>query len=108
MKSMIRPVLSAVLVAVFLCNGANAMTRTIATPESAVKAAKACIDEKKVNVSQHEMTKPESIQKLQVRDRNGWRVSWKLKLKDGQLAVKGGQIVVVVYEDGTCEQGWGE
>lgn len=84
------------------------MTKKIATPETALQAAKTCLDEKKVDVSQHEMTKPESIQKFQVRDRNGWRVSWKLKLKDGQLAVKGGQIVVIVHEDGTCEQRWGE
>lgn len=76
----------------------------VASSDAALQAATAFLKEKRVDVSRHDMSAPEGIQEIRVRNQRAWRVSWKLK----DVAVDGGQLIVIVYESGKCEQGWGE
>ena len=76
----------------------------IATPESALQVAKTYLAEHSADTTQHDMSKPERIQEITVQNRKAWRVSWKLRDFTG----KGGQLIVIVDETGTCQQGWGE
>ncbi len=78
--------------------------KKIDSSESALQVATAYLDKQKIDLSRHDMSKPEAIQELESQGRKTWRVSWKLENFTG----KGGQLVVVVDESGKCDQGWGE
>ena len=78
--------------------------KKIASADSALLTAKAYLKAEKIDISRHDMSKPELIQEIQIQGHRAWRVSWKLKNFTG----KGGQLVVILNEDGTCERGWGE
>lgn len=80
------------------------MRQRIASPDAALQTADAYLKDNKTDVSRHDMSKPESIQEVTLQGQKAWRVSWRLKNFTG----KGGQLVVIVTESGTCSQGWGE
>ena len=79
-----------------------------ALQEKAVKAALKAIRDEKMDTSRHEMDVPESVQPISLGGENVWRVSWRRKVPAGAAAIKGGQIVVLVYPSGRTEIGWGE
>ena len=85
-------------------SGITAKSRKIDSSDVALHKAIAFLKEKKVDTSRHDVTSPERIQEIEVQGQVGWRVSWRLKNFTG----KGGQLVVIVYESGKIEQGWGE
>ena len=58
----------------------------------------------KTDTTRHDMSEPERIQEITLQGQKAWRVSWKLMNFKG----KGGQLIVIVDEAGTCQQGWGE
>lgn len=77
----------------------------VASADAALRTANAFLKERKVDISRHDMSAPEDIQEISIRSQKAWRVSWKLK---DAAAVDGGQLIVIVYESGKGEQGWGE
>src|SRR4051794_22902274 len=79
-----------------------------ALQENAVRAALKAIRDQKVDTSRHEMEVPESVQPTSLSDENVWRVSWRRKVPEGAAAIKGGQIVVLVYPSGRTQIGRGE
>jgi hypothetical protein len=81
-----------------------ATQQKIESSETALQMAQAYLDKQRIDISRHDMSKPEAIQELNIQGRKCWRVSWKLKDFTG----KGGQLVVIVDGYGKCERGWGE
>src|ERR1043166_520306 len=76
--------------------------------ENAARAALKAIRDKKVDTSRHEIEVPESVEPTSLGGENVWRVSWRRKVPEGAAAIKGGQIVVLVYPSGRTEIGRGE
>ncbi len=82
---------------------ASIQTKVVSS-DTALKVATDYLGEQKADTTRHNMSRPEAIQEIEYHGKKAWRVSWKLKNFSG----KGGQLVVIVYETGQCEQGWGE
>ena len=76
----------------------------IDSPESALQVAQSYLAKQKTDTTRHDMSEPERIQQITLQGQKAWRVSWKLMNFRG----KGGQLIVIVDETGTCQQGWGE
>jgi len=76
----------------------------VASPESALRVAREHLAAQSVDTTRHDMSNPEDIQEIVIQGRRAWRVSWRPKGFSG----KGGQLIVIVDESGTCSQGWGE
>jgi len=85
-------------------SGITVTSAKVDSQDVAVRKAITFLEEKNVDTSRHDMTSPEGIQKIEDQGQIGWRVSWKLKNFTG----KGGQLVIIVYESGNIQQGWGE
>ena len=76
-----------------------------ATAKDVVLAkALAYLEKNPTDTSHHDMSKPESIQRVTISGQDGWRVDWGLKNFTG----KGGQLVVLVWDSGKIELAGGQ
>jgi stage V sporulation protein SpoVS len=86
----------------------SALTKTINAPampaEKAIAVARQYVTEKHVNVSNHFLGAVEYINLRNEYERPFWRIEWRLLVGKAM----GGQIVVLVYADGTAELRYGE
>lgn len=78
--------------------------KNVTSPETAIETARAYLDANKADLSRYDMSIPDGIQEIRIRNVRAWRMSWRLKNFTG----KGGQLIVIVTESGKCEQRWGE
>jgi hypothetical protein len=73
-------------------------------PEKAIAIARQYVAEKHVDVANHFLASVEYINLYNEYERPFWRIEWRLLAGK----VKGGQIFVLVYADGTSERRYGE
>jgi hypothetical protein len=85
-----------------------AIAKTINVPavsaERAIAIAHEYVDKNKIDVSHHFIAKVEYFWLHDEYKKPFWRVEWHLIGRP----VKGGQIIVHVYQDGTASHGYGE
>lgn len=85
----------------------SALTKTLnllaLPPEKAISIARQYVADKHIDLSNHFLDALEYINLHSEYERPFWRVEWRLL-----AAAKGGQIIVLVYSDGTAELRYGE
>ena len=81
--------------------------------DAAVKKSLAYLAETHIDTSGHDLSKPQSIQRVYVSGQRGWVVAWGLKNSSGQdgglrRVIAGGQLIVRVRDSGKIDLGYGE
>lgn len=61
-----------------------------------------------IDTGDYVMATPEAVQRILVGGESAWRISWYHKTPSGAAAIKGGQLVIIVYDSGRIEKGFGE
>jgi hypothetical protein len=77
----------------------------IDSPESALRLATAFLDKQKIDLSPWDMSKAATVQMMEFQGSPAWRVEWKLNntRSSGGTVTKGGELLVLVTDEGQCQ-----
>jgi hypothetical protein len=82
----------------------------IDSPESALRCAAEFLVQQRVDTSGFDMSKDGTVRRMELHGRPAWRVEWKLKGigSSRDTVTKGGELLVLVTDEGKCQRAGGQ
>jgi len=82
----------------------------IDSPESALRFATEFLAQQKIDISRYDMSKDGTVRRMELRGRPAWRVEWQLKNvgSSSDTVTKGGELLVLVTDEGKCQLARGQ